>query len=373
MRILFICGCLEPGRDGVGDYTRRLAGELIKNSHQVGIMAINDKFIAKNIELPQQSEGRRIPALRLSSKSSIQQRSTKGKKWIDTFNPEWLSLQFVPYSFQDKGLPWGLGLQLSKLGKGRKWHIMFHELWVESTDYKSRILAYVQRLILIKLALRLHPLVKHTSLPVYKARLGKAGIKTEKLAIFSNLSRTCFCDQGSNQFFTIAFFSQFTPRRSVSLFINELTQELLREGLDYRIVLIGGNEHTSKVFKSVIYHNPELQNKILFTGFLDENKLSDVISNCDIGITPVPRHVLGKSGSVAAFLSYGIPVAAPYVKPGYESLGIGFFNQSICEAIVTSPKLKHFKISAEAAKTIPEKLNISAVANKFISKLIKKS
>lgn len=27
MTILFLCGSLEPGRDGVGDYTRRLAGD----------------------------------------------------------------------------------------------------------------------------------------------------------------------------------------------------------------------------------------------------------------------------------------------------------------------------------------------------------
>ena len=29
MKIVFICGCLEPGKDGVGDYTRRLSAELI--------------------------------------------------------------------------------------------------------------------------------------------------------------------------------------------------------------------------------------------------------------------------------------------------------------------------------------------------------
>lgn len=372
MKIVFLCGSLEPGRDGVGDYTRRLSGELIHQGHSIKIIAINDHHTSESSETIQDADDISINVLRLSEKESSRNRFNKAFQFIDQFNPEWLSLQYVPYSFQDDGLPWSLGLQLSKLGKGRKWHIMFHELWVESIDYKSRILSYIQRLILIKLALRLHPLVKHTSIPVYKARLGKVGIRAKKLPVFSNLSRTYFFDNGSDQFFTIAFFSQFTPRKSVNKFIEQLTQEILREGLDFRILLIGGNQHATKLFKREINNIPGIQNKIFSTEFLDENKLSEVIYNCDLGITSVPRHVLGKSGSVAAFLSYGIPVAAPYVKPGYESLGIGFFNKSICDAIVTSPELIDYKISAEAAKIISEKLSIPSIANKFISELAKK-
>ena len=46
MKLIFICGSLEPGRDGVGDYTRRLAGELIRQGHQIAIIALNYKIIA---------------------------------------------------------------------------------------------------------------------------------------------------------------------------------------------------------------------------------------------------------------------------------------------------------------------------------------
>ena len=31
MNLLFICGSLEPGKDGVGDYIRRLSSELLQN------------------------------------------------------------------------------------------------------------------------------------------------------------------------------------------------------------------------------------------------------------------------------------------------------------------------------------------------------
>ena len=42
MNILFICGSAEPGKDGVGDYTRRLCGELLRTGHRTRILALCD-------------------------------------------------------------------------------------------------------------------------------------------------------------------------------------------------------------------------------------------------------------------------------------------------------------------------------------------
>ena len=50
MKIMFICGSLEPGKDGVGDYTRRLCAHLKKHHIEVGILAYNDKFINSELE-----------------------------------------------------------------------------------------------------------------------------------------------------------------------------------------------------------------------------------------------------------------------------------------------------------------------------------
>ena len=43
MRLVFLCASLEPGRDGVGDYTRRLAAELAARGHDVACVAMNDR------------------------------------------------------------------------------------------------------------------------------------------------------------------------------------------------------------------------------------------------------------------------------------------------------------------------------------------
>jgi hypothetical protein len=40
LNIVFLCGSLQPGRDGVGVYTRRLAGEVIRQGHQASIISL---------------------------------------------------------------------------------------------------------------------------------------------------------------------------------------------------------------------------------------------------------------------------------------------------------------------------------------------
>jgi Trk K+ transport system NAD-binding subunit len=56
MKIAFICGSLEPGRDGVGDYTRRLAGELVKQQHEVLVIAFNDRQIKDTLKAVQYTD-----------------------------------------------------------------------------------------------------------------------------------------------------------------------------------------------------------------------------------------------------------------------------------------------------------------------------
>jgi len=45
MKIILVCSSLEPDRDGVGDYSRLLAGALITQGHECTLLALNDKFV----------------------------------------------------------------------------------------------------------------------------------------------------------------------------------------------------------------------------------------------------------------------------------------------------------------------------------------
>ncbi|GHV58593.1 hypothetical protein FACS1894182_11320 [Bacteroidia bacterium] len=148
MKILFLCGSLEPGRDGVGDYTRRLAAEIIRQRHNASIIALNDRHCDTIIRTEQESDETLIPVLRIPDGLSDKERYHMAGDYIQSFNPEWLSLQYVPYSFQKKGLPFGLGKRLAIIGQERKWHIMFHELWIridKGAPSKHRIIGTPQK------------------------------------------------------------------------------------------------------------------------------------------------------------------------------------------------------------------------------------
>src|SRR5690606_34488987 len=151
MKILFICGALEEGKDGVGDYTRRLAGELVRHGHQATIIAYNDRHISTIMDSVQQDGDTAVQVLRLPSVLKAKEKVKLSRDYAQQFQPDWISLQFVIYSFHSKGLPFFLTRQLKQIGNGYKWHIMFHELWIgeyKDDHPKDKLIGYIQQKII---------------------------------------------------------------------------------------------------------------------------------------------------------------------------------------------------------------------------------
>jgi hypothetical protein len=88
-----------------------------------------------------------------------------------------------------------------------------------------------------------------------------------------------------------------------------------------------------------------------------------------LGLTPVPRHLIGKSGSVAAFIAHGLPVAAPYIYPGRDPEDIGFFSSNLCGAIVKTPDFSSLQMAAKASVSSKNEIEINKVTEKFIADL----
>ena len=230
MKILFLCGSLEPGKDGVGDYTRRLAGELIRQGHEAAIVRIPSMFSAKK-------------------------RFSLASGFINSFDPEWLSLQFVPYSFNVKGLPFGLAGKLKKIGKGRKWHIMFHELWLQrytGVSLKIKILSYIQEFIVCRMLVKLNPKLIHTHLPFYQTLIKKRGYDTLALPLFSNIRVFEKSQQATTRnVFRLGFFSQMEILPSITDLINRLSFVLKKRNLNRQGIsrLIAVNGKAQEAFK----------------------------------------------------------------------------------------------------------------------------
>jgi hypothetical protein len=193
MKITFLCGCLEFGRDGVGDYVRRLSGELSKQGHHVSAVALNDYYVFEAVLEKQEFESRSIRVLRLPSIWKASQRFAHAKQWVDEFNPDWVSLQFVPFAFQTKGLPFFLSNQIFSFGVGRRWHIMFHELWVGmnlESSRKAQLWGRCQEYVIKSLIKKIKPKVIHTQSSLYQLQLKRLGFDSQILPLFTNIPYT---------------------------------------------------------------------------------------------------------------------------------------------------------------------------------------
>ena len=109
---------------------------------------------------------------------------------LTAFGPDWISLQFVPYAFNPKGLVFGLARHLHQLFQGHQAQIMFHELWIggaKESSTKHRLIGTVQKWLVLDLIEQLKPKVIHTSNQTYVTMLRRAGVTALSLPLFGNI------------------------------------------------------------------------------------------------------------------------------------------------------------------------------------------
>ena len=190
MKFLFICGSLEEGKDGVGDYTRRLCGALIRKGHWVEILSLCDYHVSSLVKQTQIIEQTPIVVRRIPKNTSYKQRLVWAQENVDELAPDWISLQFVLYSFHPKGLPYWLEGFLKQLKGKHQWQFMFHELWVgrnKNDTNKNRIVSYLQQILIKKLLKGINPSAINTHLPIFRDNLKEMGYTAHQLPLFSNV------------------------------------------------------------------------------------------------------------------------------------------------------------------------------------------
>jgi len=312
MKILFVCGGLEAGKDGVGDYTRRFCTELMRQNIEVGMLAFYDYYADSIDETDQEMYGFSIPTLRLPLHLTKKERCNRAKNWIDSNNPEWLSLQFVPYSFNFKGLPFGLGNELKNISGTRKWHIMFHELWFglrQNDSVKFMLIGFIQRFLIKSLMKKICVEVVHTHTQFYLHELNKLNLNPQYLPIFGNIplskkeGRSLYLKEDR---ISLINFGSIHPKTPVKQFAEEVSNYFKKKNESAPcIIFIGrsGNELENwiKEFKS-------LGIEVIVIGELEAEEISAVLQEASFGITTNPPFVIEKSGTVAAMREHGLPI-----------------------------------------------------------------
>ena len=359
----------------MGDYVRRLAVAVAQQGHETAAVALRDSFVGQETDGMQEQDGGRVPVLRLPGAWGSRQRLRRARAWLADFNPAWVSLQFVPYAYHPKGLPLRLARQLRPLVHGRQVHVMMHETWVGAEAHaplRRRLLARLQRALTQYLLQKLRPAVLHTHLPAYQTQLAALGWPARPLPLFSNIPTVpaqTMAAALAPAGFRVGIFSQADKREVLADFLRALDAALAGRGRPLQVLLIGGPAAAMSALQAMLEIEAGLRGRVRHTGFLEPGPLSEALQSCDLGLTPVPRYAVGKSGSTAAFLAHRRPVAAPTVHWGTAPEDIGFFAASLRAAIVVAPDLQAIAIAQTAAQLAPELLRVSTIAQLFADDL----
>jgi hypothetical protein len=325
VKIAFITSSLEPGQDGVGDYSRRLAAECIRQGHPSVIVSLNDANVSEAKMESQVFEGLSISVLRLPGTVPWNIRTKLAREWLDAFNPSWLSLQFVAFGFHRKGLCFGLGKRLAAMNSKASWHIMFHELWLglgENAPFKHRVWGLLQRSIIRDILRRLRPLIVHTQAEPYRQVLSRENITATILPLFSNVpfiqgdgwglleplaSIVLGRRADRTKLYLAGIFGAVHSEWSAEQAVNILTPLMQRFQKRLVLVLIGRNNLTAEAITrlQLALHK---QADIIVAGERNSLEISKILQALDLGLATTPRQVIQKSGSAAALLEHGLPV-----------------------------------------------------------------
>jgi hypothetical protein len=348
MKIVFICSSLEHGRDGVGDYTIKLASELIRQGHIAVAIALNDKYITEELDdTIRKLDNIDLPVLRLPSIWPIAKRNDYAKRYINNFIPDILSLQFVIFGYHSKGLPFSIAKQLAFIGNGRPWQIMFHELWIgitKKSPLKHKGYGFFQKGIIKSIIKTLKPKVINTSNGLHHALLNSVGINSVILPLFSNIpiapleadflktvdSKLGFSFEESLQYVIIGIFGNLHPQAKLDDVINE--ELVLAKNDNKNLVFISVGRIGDEGLKELERLTKAFDGLVKFFQFGEqsEKNVSMLLQVMNKGISCTPIEHIGKSGVYAAMRHHGLSVITPvsdYI-PEYD-IEIKEFNEQL--------------------------------------------
>ena len=311
MKIVFITGSLAPGIDGVGDHTRALAHACLRHGHKVRLLSISEPNV------PDSSSN--IPdELRLTRQRWLAHQSAESRRWITEFEPDWVSLQFVPYSYHPYGIFHSSVKPLTKLlstvNRARR-HVYFHEIWIGShtgATMKERGLGGAQRWCTRRLLHQLKPDVIHTSNEYYRSELNRLGWPTGRLRMFGNIPvqeapPSFVLPDIPSDALVCGHFGTLHPNWQPEPWLSDFAELASKLGRPPVFISVGA---LGRGFETFAKLQAKEQGRIKFVclGKKTNVELSQIFRHFDFALTSMPWVTVGKSGSAAALREHGLNV-----------------------------------------------------------------
>lgn len=334
MRILFLCGCMEPGKDGVGDYTRRLSSGLIRSGRNVFIVALRDGFVKEVTFEIQESDKTEVSVLRIPYNLPMHKGLDESRKHLVGFEPDLISLQFVPYAFNPRGIPLRMPGTLARFYPDTPWHLMFHETYAgDPKGFKNDVVRLLQIRVLQQLVAKLNPRMSHTTIPVYQDILVKIGIKTRLLGLFGNIEITgdrskIVEDNGIIQ----GVFFGASPKQSHFKQIALSCFRFIRDtGKRIHLTFCGkANDDRKEFIQELRAVCSSSHLSITDLGEMQSHDLSQLFLKVDFGMARVVPALIGKSGAALAILEHGLPLFVPLAESKESIIELVDFRPAQC-------------------------------------------
>lgn len=319
MKIVFLCGSIEPGKDGVGDYSRRLASKLTQYGHHTVLISLNDGFVDIIENSTQTEEGVSISTVRLPRQLSITERVQTAKNFISAFEAEWVSLQYVPYAFHPKGLPFSWMKAFKRCAPQCKWHVMMHELWIGSKkkdSIKSKIIGFFQRNIVKRTLDNIHPIQVTSNVKYYKYLLQNINYRAHIIPVFNNIGignpdNTKLFSQLSSHFqvqdnvYLAVFFGGVYADEEIYSNISKLVEKAKIENRKVNFIHIGRSAIIASFFATL---KTRYSCECFALGEQKSNDIAALLCRANFGVSTYSKEFMAKSGSIAAMLNNKLPV-----------------------------------------------------------------
>jgi glycosyltransferase involved in cell wall biosynthesis len=300
VKILFLTGCLESGRDGVGDYTRALAAECTRFGHETFLLSLNDPWLTGS-----QTES---AELRLGARMSWPDRVDAARAYLTQNGAEIVSLQFVPYSFHPTGLNFALPQIVRALIGQTRTHCMFHEIWIGShtgAPLQAKVLGFCQRKTIQAVVKTLTYRTFHTSNIVYAQLLARYGIDAKLLPLFGSVPVVAMPNETrrTDGPLSLGLFGSVHQEWNP----DEMLAALRKLGRPIRLSHVGRIGPGESVWRDL---SGRYQQEIEFCRLGEQSleNISQFLGSVDFGVATTPLSLIGKSSCTAAMLDHGLPV-----------------------------------------------------------------
>ncbi len=314
-RIVFVTSRIAPGTDGVGDYSRALAGELAKSGHECLAVGLNQSRPYPWVEAFPPSA---LPTIATDANASPAARLNAARDLIRGFDPAVVSFQYVSYAFARRGLTWNIGRHFREIAGNRRVELNSHELWSGfdvAASLHDRIQGHAQYRLYRRFLSQVRPDVIHVSNPTYVEMLRQIGQRAILSPLFGNVPVTAAApppgtegfEDSAGPVWRLLFFGSIHAEWPPEPLMSRLVEAAARAGRRLVAISAGRIGPGGPVWQRMIATHGD-RCRFVLLGERPAESISGLINGSDFGVSTSPMCLIGKSGTVAAMLEHGLPV-----------------------------------------------------------------